>query len=53
MVNITGKISVIDELKGESFFVVEKIQDKIYYITTNTAAPEMFMLNLATKEKRT
>jgi len=39
-------------LKGESFFLVEKMQDKILYVTTNTSSPELFMLNLSTKEKK-
>lgn len=50
--NINGEMSVIEELEGESFFLVRKIQDKIFYVTMSTAQPELIRLNLATKEKK-
>ncbi len=52
LANVSGKISIIDDLKGESVFNIEKMQDKIYYITINTDSLELHMLNLATKEKK-
>ena len=50
--NTSGKISVIEELRGESFFLVEKIQDKIFYVINNTPSSELWVLNLSTKEKK-
>ncbi|HWQ78904.1 MAG TPA: hypothetical protein VN381_08805 [Anaerovoracaceae bacterium] len=51
----SGKLTQISELQGEQLFAVQKIQDKIYYITTETEdspSAQLYMLNLATKEKK-
>lgn len=44
-----GKITLIEELTGEAFYLVEKIKDDIYYNTTMDGT--LMKLNLNTKEK--
>jgi TolB protein len=45
----TGKITLIDDLKEESLYLVEKINDDIYYNTQSDGT--LVKLNLNTKEK--
>jgi TolB protein len=45
----SGKITLIDELKEEALYLVEKINDNIYYNTTFDGT--LMKLNLDTKEK--
>jgi TolB protein len=45
----TGKITLIEDLKEESIYLVEKINDNIYYNTTSNGT--LMKLNLSTKEK--
>nr|WP_106781341.1 PD40 domain-containing protein [Lysinibacillus timonensis] len=52
MADTDRNITQIAELEEEQLFTVQKIQDKIYYITTNTPTFQLHMLDLVTKEKR-
>ena len=55
MADMTGKLTQIPELQEEQLFTVQKMQDKIYYITTETEdspSSQLYMLDLATKEKK-
>lgn len=55
MADTAGKLAQISELQEEQLFTVQKVQDKIYYITTETEdspSSQLYMLNLATKEKK-
>ncbi|MER2038765.1 MAG: hypothetical protein ABS944_11520 [Solibacillus sp.] len=52
MADTRGIVTQITELQDEHLFAVQKIQDKIYYITTDSPFPQVYMLDLMTKEKR-
>ncbi len=45
----TGKITLVDDLKEEALYLVEKINDNIYYNTQYDGT--LMQLNLSTKEK--
>lgn len=55
MADTAGKITPVADLQGEPLYTVQKIQDKLYYITTETAdSPffQLYMLDPATGEKK-
>lgn len=49
LANRTGNMSLIDELKDEGIYLVEKLGDNIYYNTQSDFT--LMKLNLVTKEK--
>lgn len=49
LADTTGKITLIDDLKEEALYLVEKINDNIYYNTLYNGT--LMKLNLSTKEK--
>ncbi len=49
LANRTGNMSLIDELKDEGIYLVEKLGDNIYYNTQSDFT--LMQLNLVTKEK--
>ena len=52
MADTNRNITPITELSGEQLFTVQKIKDKIYYITTDSTSFQLYMLDLVTKEKK-
>jgi len=51
MADISGNVTQISELEGEQLYTVRKMQDKIYYITADGPSFQLYMLDLATREK--
>ncbi|MGK0467127.1 MAG: TolB protein [Clostridium sp.] len=47
--SVTNKITVIDGLKGDRVYIVDKIKDNVYYNTN--VDKTLMLLNMATKEK--
>lgn len=47
-----GNLTQITELQEEQLFTVHKMQEKIYYITTDGPFFQVYMLDLMTKEKK-
>ena len=47
-----GNFTQIAELQDEQIFTVHKMQEKIYYITTDSPSFQVYMLDLVTKEKK-
>lgn len=55
MADENGKITQIAELQGEQLFSVQKMRDKIYYVTTateNSPASQLYQLDTSTGEKK-
>ena len=52
MADTSRNLTQIAELQEEQLFAVQKIQDKIYYITTDGPTFQLYMLDLVTKEKK-
>ena len=52
MADTSRNLTQIAELQEEQLFTVQKIQDKIYYITTDSPSFQLYMLDLVTKEKK-
>ena len=52
MADTSRNLTQIAELQEEQLFTVQKIQDKIYYITTDGPTFQLYMLDLVTKEKK-
>lgn len=52
MADTNRNITPITELSEEQLFTVQKMQDKIYYITTDNPTFQLFLLDLVTKEKK-
>ncbi|WP_026478720.1 TolB family protein [Alkaliphilus transvaalensis] len=49
LANLTGEITVVDEIKEESLFIVEKINNNFYYNTNSDET--LWRLDMSTKEK--
>lgn len=45
-------LTQIAELQEDQLLTVQKMQDKIYYITTDSPSFQLYMLDLVTKEKK-
>jgi len=52
MADTNRNITPITELSEEQLFTVQKIKDKIYYITTDSPSFQLYMLDLVTKKKK-
>jgi TolB protein len=52
MADTRRKLTQIAELQEEQLYTVKKVQDKIYYITTDNPSFQLYMLNMVTKEKK-
>ena len=52
MADTSRNLTQIAELQEEQLFTVQKVQDKIYYITTDSPSFQLYMLDLVTKEKK-
>ena len=52
MADTSRNLTQIAELQEEQLLTVQKIQDKIYYITTENPSFQLYMLDLVTKEKK-
>ena len=52
LADTSRNLTQIAELQEEQLFTVQKVQDKIYYITTESPSFQLYMLDLVTKEKK-
>lgn len=52
MADTNRNITPIAELQEEQLYTVQKMQDKIYYITTESPSMELYLLDLKTGEKK-
>ena len=52
LTDTSGNVIQIAELQEEQLFTVHKMQEKIYYITTDSPSFQVYMLDLVTKEKK-
>lgn len=52
LADTSGNVTQIAELQEEQIFTVHKIQEKIYYITTDSPSFQVYMMDLMTKEKK-
>ena len=52
LADTSRNLTQIAELQEEQLLTVQKVQDKIYYITTENPSFQLYMLDLVTKEKK-
>lgn len=52
MADTSRNLTQIAELQEEQLFTVQKIKDKIFYITTDSPTFQLYMLDMVTKEKK-
>ena len=52
LADTSRNLTQIAELQEEQLLTVQKVQDKIYYITTDSPSFQLYMLDLVTKEKK-